>query len=218
MIMKKGFNSLVLTMLLGFVLAFSGCKTEEKHVLITTEYGDIEIMLYNSTPQHRDNFVKLVESGFYDSLLFHRVIDGFMIQGGDPTSKNSPAGEMLGMGGPGYEVPAEIGSPHLRGAVAAARSASPDKRSSGSQFYIVTGVKLTEAELNYYEKNKNIKYNEAQRKIYMEEGGTPSLDKEYTVFGEVVSGMETVDKIVKEPKNEKDRPFKDIRMKMKMIK
>ena len=216
--MKKGFNPLVLIMLLGFVLPFSGCKTEEKHAIITTDYGDIEVMLYNTTPQHRDNFVKLVESGFYDSLLFHRVIDGFMIQGGDPTSKNSPPGEMLGAGSPGYEIPAEIGSPHLRGALAAARQPSQHKRSSGSQFYIVTGVKQTEAELSYYELNKNIKYNEDQRRIYIEEGGYPSLDKEYTVFGEVVSGMDVVDKIAKEPKNERDRPLKDIRMKIKMTK
>lgn len=215
--MIRGFNSLFLLLLLVILLPFWGCKVKEHHALISTEYGDIEIMLYNSTPKHRDNFIKLVKSGFYDSLLFHRVIDQFMIQGGDPASKNSPAGELLGGGGPGYEVPAEIGAPHLRGTLAAARLASPDKRSSGSQFYIVTGVKQNEAELKYYEDQKKIKYNEAQRHIYMNLGGYPSLDMEYTVFGEVVSGMEAVEKIAKEPKDPRDRPLKDVRMKIKMI-
>ena len=215
--MYKGYRSLFLLLILGLGLSFLGCKAKEHHALISTEYGDIEIMLYNSTPLHRDNFIKLVKSGFYDSLLFHRVIDQFMIQCGDPTSKNSPAGALLGSGGPGYEIPAEIGAPHLRGALAAARLASKDKQSSGSQFYIVTGVKQNESELNYYEEQKKIKYNEAQRQIYMNVGGYPSLDMEYTVFGEVVSGMEVVDKISKEPKDQHDRPLKDIRMKIKMI-
>jgi len=215
--MNRGLNSLFLLMLLGLVLPFLGCKAKEHHALISTDYGDIDIMLYNSTPQHRDNFIKLVKSGFYDSLLFHRVIDLFMIQGGDPTSKNSPAGESLGSGGPGYEIPAEIGAPHLRGTLAAARLVSEDKRSSGSQFYIITGVKQNEAELKYYEEQKKIKYNEAQRHIYMNLGGYPSLDVEYTVFGEVVRGMEVVEKIAKEPKDPHDRPLKDIRMKIKMI-
>ncbi len=215
--MKRGFNSLFLLLLFGLVLPFLGCKTKEQRALISTDDGDITIMLYNSTPQHRDNFIKLVKSGFYDSLLFHRVIDQFMIQGGDPTSKNSPADQLLGSGGPGYEIPAEIGAPHLRGALAAARLASKDKKSSGSQFYIVTGVKQKETELKYYEDQKRIKYNETQRDIYMNQGGYPGLDMEYTVFGEVVSGMDVVEKIAKEPKNPNDRPLRDIRMKIKMI-
>lgn len=215
--MKKGFYSLFILILLGLVLPFLGCKEKEHHALITTDYGDITIVLYNSTPKHRDNFIKLAKTGFYDSLLFHRVINNFMIQGGDPTSKRSPDGELLGSGGPGYETPAEIGSPHIRGALAAARLPSNDKRSSGSQFYIVTGNKQNESELNYYEDSKKIKYNEAQRRIYMTQGGYPSLDMEYTVFGEVTSGMEIVDKISQEPKDDHDRPLKNIRMKIKMI-
>ena len=215
--MNRGIHALFLFLVLGVMLPFWGCKSKEHHALISTEFGDIKIMLYNRTPQHRDNFIKLVESGFYASLLFHRVILQFMIQGGDPNSKNSPAGALLGDGGPGYEIPAEIGAPHLKGAIAAARLASQEKRSSGSQFYIVTGVKQNETELKYYEDQKKIKYNEAQRHIYMNLGGFPSLDMEYTVFGEVVSGMEVVEKIGKEPKDPRDRPLKDIRMKIKMI-
>src|SRR5690349_6901725 len=128
--MKQVFYSLFLFIFLGSLLTAVGCNKEKKehHALITTDFGDIKIVLYNSTPQHRDNFIKLVNSGFYDSTLFHRVIDGFMIQGGDPDSKRASKDQLLGMGGPGYEVPAEIGAPHLQGALAAARQASPDKR------------------------------------------------------------------------------------------
>lgn len=215
--MKRGKHSLFLIILIGLVLPFLGCKEKEHHALISTEYGDIKIVLYNNTPLHRDNFIKLVKSGFYDSLLFHRVISQFMIQGGDPTSKNSPAGEPLGSGGPGYQIPAEIGAPHLRGALAAARLPSAEKQSSGSQFYIVTGVKQNESELKYYEEVKKIKYNDVQRQNYIDLGGYPGLDMEYTVFGEVESGMDVVEKISVEPKDAHDRPIKDIRMKIKMI-
>ena len=213
----KGHFNLLFILLLGLVIPFSGCKEKMHHALISTEYGDVEIMLYNTTPKHRDNFIKLVKSGFYDSLLFHRVIDQFMIQGGDPKSKNAPASELLGMGGPGYEIPAEISSPHINGAIGAARLSSPDKRSNGSQFYIVTGVKQTDTELNYYQEHKKITYNDAQRQLYLNVGGYPSLDMEYTIFGEVVSGMDVVEKISKAPKDEHDRPLKDIRMKIKML-
>ncbi len=215
--MTRGKNSLFLLVLLGLLLPFFGCKEKAHHAVISTDFGDITIMLYNTTPKHRDNFIKLVNSGFYDSLLFHRVIEGFMIQGGDPTSKHAPIGEMLGMGGPGYEIPAEIGSPHIQGALAAARSASPDKRSNGSQFYIVTGVRQNDTELTYYEEQKNIKYNKSQRALYRNLGGYPSLDMEYTVFGEVVTGLDVVQKIAAEPKDDHDRPIRDVRMKIKMI-
>ncbi|MEP6647963.1 MAG: peptidylprolyl isomerase [Saprospiraceae bacterium] len=215
--MNIGKNLFFILLLFSLVIPFQGCKTKEHHAVISTEYGDITILLYNKTPQHRDNFIKLVNSGFYDSLLFHRVINDFMIQGGDPNSKKAAQGELLGSGGPGYEIPAEIGAPHLRGALAAARLPSTDKRSSGSQFYIVTGTKQNEAELKYYEEQKKITYNMAQRHVYMNLGGYPSLDMEYTVFGEVVSGMDIVDKISKEQKDDHDRPLKDIRMKIKMI-
>jgi len=208
-------NIFVITLLVIFTL--SSCEKKEHKALITTEYGDITIVLYDSTPKHRDNFIKLVKEGFYDDLLFHRVIDQFMIQGGDPDSKNAPEGARLGMGGPGYEIDAEIGSPHLYGAVSAARTVNEAKRSSGSQFFIVTGSIQDNNELNNYEQRKKIKYNEEQRKIYREKGGYPALDMEYTVFGEVVSGMDVVEKIAKLPKDANDRPLKDVRMKIKMI-
>jgi peptidyl-prolyl cis-trans isomerase B (cyclophilin B) len=199
------------------LLVFGGCREKEHKALISTDYGDITILLYNSTPKHRDNFIKLAQEGFYDDLLFHRVIDQFMIQGGDPDSKNSPAGTRLGTGGPGYEIDPEIGAPHLYGAVAAARTPNPAKRSSGSQFYIVTGTKQTPTELDYYQQKKHITYNEEQRKIYEEKGGYPSLDMEYTVFGEVLSGMDVVEKIAKVQKDPNDRPLTDVKMKIKML-
>jgi len=210
-------KSLFFAVFVCFCLMASSCKEKEYQAVITTEFGDVTILLYNSTPKHRDNFIKLVKDGFYNDLLFHRVIDRFMIQGGDPDSKKSLPGNPLGMGGPGYEIDAEIGSPHLRGTLAAARSPNPQKKSSGSQFYIVTGKEVSKSELQQNEMSKKIKYNDDQRKIYLEEGGYPGLDMEYTVFGEVVSGMDVVDKISKLEKDARDRPLSDIRMHIKMI-
>ncbi len=185
--------------------------------MISTDYGDMTVVLYNSTPKHRDNFVKLVKEGFYDDLLFHRVINQFMIQGGDPASKNAESGVPLGTGGPPYQIDAEIGSPHIRGALAAARTPNPEKKSSGSQFYIVTGKPVSAQELDQVEKMKKIKYNDVQRKLYIEQGGYPSLDMEYTVFGEVISGMEVADKIAALDKDARDRPMQDVKMKIKLI-
>ena len=204
---------------LSTMLLNTGCKQPEKEyqAVISTDYGDITVLLYNSTPKHRDNFIKLVKEGFYDDLLFHRVIENFMIQGGDPSSKDAPVQRLLGVGGPGYEIDAEIGAPQLRGALAAARKPNAEKKSSGSQFYIVTGTTVTERELEQIEMAKNIKYNDVQRKLYLEHGGYPNLDMEYTVFGEVVSGMEVADKISKLEKDERDRPVKDVKMKIKLI-
>lgn len=204
-------------MLFAITFCLTSCEEKEKKALISTDYGDITVLLYDSTPKHRDNFIKLVNEGFYDGLLFHRVIDQFMIQGGDPDSKNAAAGVRLGTGGPGYEIDAEIGSPHLYGALAAARTPNAAKRSSGSQFYIVTGRPQTDNDLDINEKRMNIKYNEEQRRIYKELGGYPPLDMEYTVFGEVLSGMDVVEKIAKIEKDANDRPVKDVRMTIKMI-
>lgn len=196
--------------------AFLSCNQDKRtHVLIETNKGDIEVVLYDETPLHRDNFVKLVEEEYYDGLLFHRVIDKFMIQGGDPDSRNARAGQSLGMGGPGYTIPAEIGSPHLRGTLAAARTggpSNPNKESSGSQFYIVHGRTYSDQELDAMELRNKVKYNETQRRLYKESGGTPQLDTEYTVFGEVVSGMEVVDMIATVQKDSKDRPVEDVVM------
>ncbi|MEL7159266.1 MAG: peptidylprolyl isomerase [Bacteroidota bacterium] len=179
------------------------------YALIETSQGDVKVMLYNETPKHKENFIKLANEGFYDGLLFHRVIPGFMIQGGDPLSKDAKPDMMLGGGGPGYMIDAEIGAPHLRGTLAAARTQNPAKQSSGSQFYIVTGQQQSASALDQIERVKGIKYNEVQRQRYIEDGGRPDLDQEYTVFGEVVSGMEAVDKISAMPTGRANRPAED---------
>ncbi|MCY7290606.1 MAG: peptidylprolyl isomerase [Ferruginibacter sp.] len=190
-------------------------------VKITTDSGIIVVKLYDSTPLHRDNFVKLVKQGFYDSLLFHRIIQGFMIQGGDPTSKNAEPGAMLGGGGGDMaRIPAEFRKSiiHKKGALAAARDGNPEKASSACQFYIVEGKTLSDAELDMMEQRIGSKYTLAQRNMYKKIGGTAMLDQNYTVFGEVISGLEVVDKIASAPKASGDRPSGDIRMKMEVMK
>ena len=189
-------------------------------VKITTDSGTIIVKLYDSTPLHRDNFVKLVNEKFYDSLLFHRIIKDFMIQGGDPTSKNAPAGTMLGNGGDNLSrIPAEFRSTlfHKKGVLAAARDGNPEKASSACQFYIVQGKKYTDEELNLMEPRMNRKFTTQERNAYRTVGGTPFLDQNYTVFGEVISGMNIVDKIANAPKDVHDRPLTDIHMKMELI-
>jgi peptidyl-prolyl cis-trans isomerase B (cyclophilin B) len=204
-------------------------KSKQVKVLISTEFGDIKIALYNETPQHRDNFVKLVKSKFYDETLFHRVMNGFMIQGGDPDSKTAPEGVMLGEGDVGYTVPAEFNSTliHKKGVLAAARqpdNVNPTKASSGCQFYIVEGRTFTKAEVDKILKGKNsrrkdpITYAEEQYKIYETIGGYPSLDMDYTVFGEVLEGMDVVDKITEAETDKRNRPRKDIKMTIKIVK
>jgi len=190
-------------------------------VKITTDMGVIVVRLYDATPLHRDNFIKLVGQGFYDSLLFHRVIQGFMIQGGDPMSKNAEKGAMLGMGGSDMErIPAEFNSKlvHKKGALAAARDGNPQKASSACQFYIVQGNVISDPELDAMEQQKGIKYSVEQRNAYKTKGGTPFLDMEYTVFGEVISGLEVIDKIASAPGNNYNRPNQDVHMKMELIK
>ena len=195
-------------------------KLPETRVKITTDSGVIVLHLYNKTPQHRDNFIKLVNNHFYDSLLFHRVIAGFMIQGGDPQSKNAPAGAMLGNGDVGYTIPAEFDTTlfHKKGVLAAARDNNPAKASSGCQFYIVQGRKYSDAELNNMEAQMGIKFSAAKRKAYKVLGGTPFLDMNYTVFGEVETGFDVIDKIASVPKDGADRPLGDVRMRMEIIK
>jgi peptidylprolyl isomerase len=253
--------------------------SKETHVLITTSLGEINILLYNETPQHRDNFIKLAKSGFYDSILFHRVIKNFMIQCGDPDSKGAPRGKNLGSGGPGYNIPAEIipAYIHKKGAIAAARlgdNANPLRQSSGSQFYIVQGSLIDPMQLKQVEENINngwkqtifyqyflapenkhlrdkvdsfkkandnaglnafgqqmekhvdsvyakmprFSYTEEQKKIYSTIGGTPHLDQSYTVFGEVTSGMDVVEKINMVSTDPSDRPIDDVKIiSMKVI-
>ncbi len=189
-------------------------------VKVTTDSGVMIIRLYDKTPLHRDNFSKLVGQKFFDSLLFHRIIQGFMIQGGDPISKNAMPGQQLGNGDVGYLVPAEFDTSlfHKKGALAAARTGNPEKASSGCQFYIVQGKIWTDEELNMFEMQRGFKYSPAQRKLYKTVGGTAQLDMNYTVFGEVESGFEVIDKIASAPKQYGDRPVGDIRMYMELIK
>lgn len=235
-------------------------------VKISTTLGDITVRLYDETPLHRDNFVKLASEGYYNGTLFHRVIKNFMVQGGDPNSKGAAPGARLGTGGPDYTIPAEFNMNliHKKGALAAARQGdevNPEKRSSGSQFYIVTGEvysagKLTQMErqmaqqqmqgifndlvvehraeiLELRKKRDNAglmklqeelqkitmeiakekgepKYSDAQREVYTTVGGTPFLDQNYTVFGEVIEGIEVVDKIQEAKTQPGDRPVEDI--------
>lgn len=265
---------------LSLFLAKGIISSAQTHkVKISTEYGDMIAILYDETPKHRDNFLKLAKDGFYNGTIFHRVIKNFMIQGGDPQSKDAPTGVQLGNGGPGYTLPAEINAKyyHKKGALSAARlgdNVNPKKESSGSQFYIVQGntytldvLKQMEERQNYslkskvtreflndpknveymnrlkklqeeknqeglqaffkeieplvQEKMKNMpqaKYNEEQIKTYAEKGGTPHLDQEYTVFGEVIEGLDVIDKIAAAQTAGADRPVKDIKMTITVIK
>lgn len=204
-------------------------KDRKKDVELITTEGTIILRLYDSTPLHRDNFLRLVKSHYYDSILFHRVIKNFMIQAGDPNSKQAEAGQPLGNGGPGYTIPAEFRPTifHRKGVLAAARqgdNTNPEKKSSGSQFYIVQGRTFTDKELDSIELARlhGYKLPAAHRQVYKTVGGTPQLDQNYTVFGEVVSGLNVVDKIVSTPTSkgeDRDRPLKDVRiLKSKLVK
>ncbi len=191
-------------------------NTKNTMILLETTKGNIKIELYNDTPVHSNNFVKLTKEGYYDGMLFHRVIEGFMIQGGDPDSKTAAPGERLGSGGPGYTLPAEIIPNHFhkRGAIAAARTGdqgNPMRRSSGSQFYIVHGQKTPASQLKAYSRY-GFEFSDEQLKTYEEIGGAPTLDAQYTVFGEVVDGMEVVDMIATAQKDGADRPKEDIKI------
>lgn len=266
-----------LLLFIGLVLInlplYSQKDSVEYRVEIKTNLGDIVVKLYNETPLHRDNFIKLAKDGFYNGSIFHRVIKDFMIQGGDPNSINAKEDAALGNGGPGYTIPAEFNAKlfHKRGALAAARlgdQANPERASSGSQFYIVTGKKYSEADIKAFADQKtqsaknaifnsilsdpaNIRikkmvdgyvkvgnnkelqflmnglepkvneifeqnggvYSEEQIQTYVEQGGTPHLDGAYTVFGEVVEGMDVVDKIQSTKTAAGDRPVEDVVMK-----
>ena len=202
-----------------FGLLLMSCDQQDTVVVIETDFGTMKAKLYDSTPGHRDNFIELAEKDFYDGLLFHRVMSGFMIQGGDPNSRNSPAGSPLGNGGPGYTIPANIAAPHFRGTLAAARTpdnVNPNKESSGSQFYIVHGTPITKATLDGWARQKGITYNEAQVAKYLEVGGTPQLDMDYTVFGELIDGFDVLDKIAAVQTDPSDRPTEDVKMTIRM--
>ena len=268
----------LILLLLSFLLSYS-CGNASQYqdgtfVKIETDFGDMIVKLYDETPLHRDNFIKLITDGYYDDLLFHRIVKEFMIQGGDPDSRNARAGQALGSGDPGYTIPAEFNTKlfHKKGALAAARAGddeNPEKQSSGSQFYIVQGKVYTEDLLDKLEQQKNSRkaqainrnyvnqyqqelnelnkageldslnariaeikeeiqkeiinmetYNidDEKRKIYSTLGGTPSLDMDYTVFGEVIEGLDVIDKIVEVETNQSNRPKTDIKMKITILK
>lgn len=224
--MKHGF---ILSIFALFAMVACASQTEENStnnqgtmVIISTSFGDMKIKLYDETPQHRDNFIKLAKAGFYDGLLFHRVISGFMIQGGDPNSKNAAPGMPLGSGGPGYTVPAEFVSTliHKKGALAAARlgdGANPQRASSGSQFYIVQGKPVSAQELQYLSSRTGVQYSPEQMAAYAAVGGTPFLDMQYTVFGEVVEGLDVIDKIAAVRTAPGDRPLEDVKFTVKVV-
>lgn len=199
---------------------FKPARLSGVRVKITTDMGDIVVRLSDKTPLHRDNFIKLVNDHFYDSLLFHRIIAGFMIQGGDPESKHAAPNIMLGRGDVGYTIPAEFDSTlyHKKGALAAARNDNPEKASSGCQFYIVQGKKYSDEELNMIQNQRGAYFSPAKRMTYKMLGGTPNLDMNYTVFGEVETGIDVVDQIAQAEKDNYNRPLKDIHMKMEVIK
>lgn len=216
--MKK-ILAVLLSVFIGFTALAKGPKNQ--YVRIKTSYGECIIRLYNETPKHRDNFIKLVKKGFYNGTLFHRVIQNFMIQGGDPDSKIAKPGQALGDGDVGYTVPAEFRDSlfHKRGVLAAARDDNPAKASSGCQFYIVEGKRFTDEDLDKLEQTrlKGRKIPAWQREWYKSVGGTPHLDQNYTVYGEVVSGLDMVDRIAAVKKDERDRPVIDIPMTVTLL-
>lgn len=245
------FATTLMVAVAALLMSASGCEApkgpagsgslEPARVQIDTKFGSMVVQLSDSTPQHRDNFLKLVDEQFYDSLLFHRVIREFMVQGGDPQSKGADANARLGSGGPGYTVEAEIRPDllHVKGALSAARqgdNVNPERRSSGSQFYLVQGRQFSENELSGIEgrianfaqeygnglanvENGQFVYSEEAREAYKTVGGTPFLDMQYTVFGYVVEGLDIVDSIAAVPTDRRrgDRPLEDVVMSMKRL-
>jgi len=273
--MKRFMFFIVLVLFASGISCGSSDKKSNKNIVtIKTEFGDIKVKLYEETTEHRNNFLKLVNDGFYNDLLFHRIIENFMIQGGDSDSKNAEPGIRLGGGSPGYTIPAELIPKyfHKKGALAAARKggpANPEKRSSGSQFYIIQGKTFRSGELDtmiisknnklknellqknlkgasnelnefrannnqqgfnicvaeireevdsIYEVNPKFTMSEEQITAYTTIGGYPSLDGEYTVFGEVVEGLDVLDKIAAVEVDERNRPRTDVKMQVEMAK
>ncbi len=220
----KRITSILFILVLLFQLQAWGKREKRIEVLFETTAGDFRVALYNETPLHRGNFVKLVNEGYYDSLLVHRSIFGFVIQMGDPDSRHAKPGALLGGGKPNHTIPAEIRFPqlfHRRGALSMAREpdeVNPERASSGSQFFIVTGRTYMPQELKHIEAkvysatDGEARFTDRVRQAYEDYGGTPHLDGQYTVFGYVVDGMRTVTDIQMVPTDENDRPTEDIRI------
>jgi cyclophilin family peptidyl-prolyl cis-trans isomerase len=214
-------KNLFLLFLLCLSLGSYAAKPKHQYVRISTSKGECIIMLYNQTPLHRDNFLKLAKEKFYNGTLFHRVIQNFMIQGGDPDSRAAVSGAALGEGDVGYTIPAEFKDSlfHKKGVLAAARDNNPEKASSGCQFYIVQGKTYTDEQLDAIEtKRLQFKLPAAHRAVYKTLGGSPHLDRNYTAFGEVVKGLELVDSIAVVKTDEKDRPVADVKMEVSILK
>jgi cyclophilin family peptidyl-prolyl cis-trans isomerase len=275
---KRAIQGLAAMLIVGLITACGSSESSKNEaalegndflVTIKTEVGEMKAILYDETPQHKANFLKLINEGYYDSLLFHRVMQGFMIQGGDPNSKNSEPGSRLGSGGPGYTVPAEFVPRffHEKGALSAARSpdrVNPERASSGSQFYIVQGMVIPREQLEGNDQNKivtafrqlmqnqpdhelakeyqelltnnpgdnaviqekvdatldrlteatGMTFSTAEERIekYSTIGGRPDLDENYTVFGQVIAGLEIIDQIAANPVDPANRPLQDIMM------
>ena len=222
--MKKYIFSFLLVVLVANVYAQSITDSLRHEVLLETDSGNIRIELYNETPRHRDNFLRLVRRGSYNGVLFHRVVKDFMIQAGDMASKTAKSGQVLGDTPEIYSLPAEINYPkllHRRGAVAAAREAdnvNPKRMSSSSQFYIVWGIKFSEGQLDWAQERLNahtdstVQMTQEVRQMYKEVGGSPHLDGQYTVFGQVLDGLDVVERIQRQPVDANDRPLVDVRV------
>ena len=231
--MKRAFIAVMLTVMAAITIQGQTADSLDMtagtvRVKIETTMGDIVIRLYDATPIHRDNFVRLVKEGYYDGTLFHRVIRNFMIQGGDPSSKGAPADKQVGGGGPDYTLEAEIrpGLYHKRGALAAAREGdakNPERRSSGSQFYIVWGRTFSPRQIEYLADKQLREHPETgglsplQQQLYSTLGGSPHLDGQYTVFGEVEQGLDVVERIQSVPTAPNDRPLENVSMTMKIV-
>lgn len=206
-----------------FLLLISGITTaKNRKVKVITPYGTMIIRLCDQTPLHRNNFIKLSRKHFYDSTLFHRVIQRFMIQGGDPDSRHAQPGDTLGNGDTGYTIPAEFQLDlfHRKGALAAARDDNPAKASSGCQFYIVQGKVFNDEQLDKLEKERlgGRKIPTDQREVYKTDGGAPHLDQNYTVFGQVIKGMDVIDRIAAEKTDGNNRPLTNVPMKIRLVK
>lgn len=215
MYMKKSHKIIKFYFSLFLFFQFWACQpTEDVTLRISTDYGDIDLLLYNETEDYKENFIKLVEEGFYNDLLFHRVLPGQLIQGGDPQSKGAVKGKYLGQNDVGYQLKPDFRYVHTKGAIAAARTSTnnPQKLSSGSQFYIVLGQSVTDAQLDKVEQEKGFKYTIEQRKLYKLTGGSPQYDHDYSVFGEVIDGLDVVEKIAGLRTDPNQRPVEDVKM------
>ena len=207
-----------LTVILLAAFQYIHSQSTYPEVVFETSEGKFTVRLYEDTPLHSENFLKLVKEGYYNNQLFHRVIKNFMIQTGDPNSKNAQPGVQLGYGGPNYTIPPEFQAQyyHKKGALAAARQGdniNPQKASNGSQFYIVEGTVFTNQQLDQIvQKGQHIPFTPEQRNTYTTIGGYPYLDYSYTVFGEVVQGLDVIDKISVQPTDPNDRPIQDVRI------